>query len=505
MQILGFEITRVRKEIPRTTGVVSGGWWSRIFDSTSGAWQQHVEVDRESVLAQSTVYSCVTLIAADIGKLRPKLVRLDDGIWSETTSPSFSPVLRKPNGYQNRIKFIEQWIISKLLHGNTYVLKVRDNRGVVVGLYILNPCSVKVLVAPNGDVYYTLSQDNLSGLETEVTVPASEIIHDTMVALYHPLVGVSPIFACGVAATQALAIQSNSTKLFQNGSRPGGVLTAPGEIKQETADRLKAAWDANYGGDNYGKTAVLGDGLKYEPTVMNATDAQLIEQLKWSAEQVCACFHMPAYMVGVGAPPPTGSSETEVLRYYSQCLQSLIESLELCLDEGLGLTEPKKQENGAPVQYGIELDLDGLIRMDSKTQVETLAAEVKGSLATIDEARAARGRPSVKGGKTIWMQQQNYSLDALMERDANDPFAKPPPPSPEAPAPDNAKDFAAIQKQMDGVAELVRGLPAPIDVAQVVKDTVAAMQPVTPAPNPEPVDHTAAFVAALNQQFHEAA
>lgn len=42
--------------------------------------------------------------------------------------------------------------------------------------------------------------DNLSTLEEGLTVPASEIIHDRMNCLFHPLVGISPIFACGLAA-----------------------------------------------------------------------------------------------------------------------------------------------------------------------------------------------------------------------------------------------------------------------------------------------------------------
>jgi phage portal protein BeeE len=49
------------------------------------------------------------------------------GIWTETDSPAFSPVLRKPNRYQNRIQFWESWILSKLTRGNAYVLKERDN------------------------------------------------------------------------------------------------------------------------------------------------------------------------------------------------------------------------------------------------------------------------------------------------------------------------------------------------------------------------------------------
>jgi phage portal protein BeeE len=45
--------------------------------------------------------------------------------------------------------------------------------------------------------------------------------------------------------------------------------------------------------------AVLGDGLAYQAMVMTAVDAQLIEQLKWTAETICSCFHVPSYMVGV--------------------------------------------------------------------------------------------------------------------------------------------------------------------------------------------------------------
>ena len=124
-------------------------------------------------------------------------------------------------------------------------------------------------------------------------MPAREIIHDLMMPLFHPLIGVSPIYACGIVALQGLNIQANSSQFFASGSNPGGVLTAPGAIDDSTAQRLKACWDANYTGANVGKVAVLGDGLKYEAMSVNAVDAQLIEQLKWTTETVCACYHVP--------------------------------------------------------------------------------------------------------------------------------------------------------------------------------------------------------------------
>ncbi len=231
--------------------VPNRGWYPLIREPFTGAWQRNIEWSVDTVVAFHAVYACITLISADIGKLRTKLVEVDaDGIWKETDSAAYSPVLRKPNRFQNHIQFKEQWITSKLMRGNAYVLKERDGRGVVIREYVLDPNRVQPLVSPDGSVFYQLGDDYLSGVvEGGVTVPASEIIHDRMNCIFHPLVGTSPLFACGLAASQGLKMQEDSTRFFTNGSSPGGILTAPGPISDETAARLKAHWDANYTGE----------------------------------------------------------------------------------------------------------------------------------------------------------------------------------------------------------------------------------------------------------------
>lgn len=414
MNILGLTITRT-KSVQQTLMPLSsrGGWWNIVREPFLGAWQSNQEIRLDNVLTYSAVFACVTLIAADVAKLCLRLVEQDaNGIWTETDSPAFSPVLRKPNRYQTRVKFIEQWMVSKLIHGNTYVLKERDRRGIVVAMYVLDPTRVIPLVAQDGSVYYELRRDDLSGLPLEtLTVPASEIIHDTMVALFHPLVGVSPIYACGIAALQGLAIQSNSQKFFSNGSNPGGVLTAPGAISDETAKRLKAYWDANYTGDNVGKVAVLGDGLKYEGMAVNAVDSQLIDQLKWTGETVCTTFHVPPYMVGIGPPPPYANIEPLLQQYYAQALQTQLTSIELVLDDGLGLTQ---KIDGT--QYGTEFDIDDLYWMDTATRVNAAKTAISGGLSP-DETRAKYfGVGTTPGGDQVYMQQQMWPLQQLAER-----------------------------------------------------------------------------------------
>jgi HK97 family phage portal protein len=419
MRLMGFEISRAKTLAPV---MPRRGGWRTIYESFAGAWQQNVEVKYDSVLSNHADFACRTLIASDISKLRPKLVEnKGNDVWAETSNGAYSPVLRKPNHFQNRIQFFETWVLSKLQKGNTYVLKQRDGRGVVVRLYVLDPDLVTPKVATDGSVFYELDTHNLAGLPEKVMVPAREIIHDRFNCFFHPLIGLSPIFAGGLAAMQGLAIQDSSTVFFQNGAQPGGVLSSSLEMDDDDAKQLQAYFAENFSGKNRGRIAVVGGGLSYHPVSEKAVDAQLIEQLKWTAEVVCSTYHVPPYKIGLGAIPTHTNVQALNIEYYSSCLQSLIESIELCLDEGLGMDG---------VTIGTEFDTDALLRMDTATQFD-VAGKAKG-IATLDEQRNMIGLGKQTGGDTIYMQQQDHSLAAIAARDrqlidgVNNPPAPPP-------------------------------------------------------------------------------
>lgn len=466
MRVFGLEISRVKAAPALNSVDTSRGWFPVIREPFTGAWQRNREIRVDTALCNPVLFRCISLIASDIAKMRLRLVVQDkDGIWTETESPAFSPVLRKPNGYQNRIQFFTCWVQSKLSTGNTVALKERDLRGVVVRLHVLDWNRLKPLVAPDGSVFYQVSRDDLAGVQTDIPyIPASEVIHDRWNTFFHPLVGLSPIYACGLAALQGCEIQNNSTQFFQNGSKPGGVLTAPGAISDETAKRLKDHWDANYTGANVGKVAVLGDGLKYEAMAVNAVDAQLIEQLKWSAETICGCFGVPPYMAGVGQPPISNNVEALAQQYYGQALQIHIESLELCLDEGLGIGVGVKTDGQT---YGTEFDLDDLLRMDTASQVKTLAEAVGGMLMEPDEARKRINLGKTPGGAAVYAQQQWFSLAALAKRDAADPFSKPEPAPAATPADTAApsNDNAAEEARAEAKAAMATAEAADLRAA----------------------------------------
>lgn len=444
----------------------SGGWWPIIREGYAGAWQQNISIRRETLLAFTPVYACMTRIATDIGKMPMQLVeQTNDDIWVKVRRYSpLGAVIRKPNDYQTQSQFLQQWMISKLLAGNAYILKMRDNRGVVVKLFPLDPTRVRPLITPDGSIYYNLGMDPLSELTDGVTtVPSSEIIHDRMPGLFHPLIGTSPIFACSLPAAQGHAMQRSSAAFFKNMAQPSGVLTAPGAISDATAARLKKDWTEKYTGHNVGRVAILGDGLKFDPITVSAQAAQVVEQLKLTGEQVCTAFNVPAFMVGVGVAPTIPAMQgIEALTqlYWSTCLQTHMTDIETGLTDGLEL-----YDSTAALEVAVRLDLSVLLKMDTATRYNAWKTAVSGGWLAPNEARRRENLKPVKGGDTPYLQVQNYSLAALAERDAaGPPSSSPPAPTtPALPAPvdtndDDDDDGQDLEDAQDAELDFAKGV-----------------------------------------------
>lgn len=437
MEIFGYELTLRRKTLTQVPDS-NRGWISLIREPFSGAWQRNIEINQELVTSHFAVFSCMTLIAGDISKLgSPEFKRKTDGIWEIGTSPAYDPILRVPNQFQTPNQFWENWVLSKLAFGNTYVLKARDSRRVVTRMWVLDPSRVQVLVSESGDVFYQIMQDNLAGVTRDsITVPQSEIIHDRMNCLFHPLVGLSPVYAAGLIATIGLNILNNSASFFGNQSVPSGIITTPHTIPDDTAKRLKEDWESRYGpnGNNRGGTAILGDGLEFKPMGVSATDSKMLEMAKATAEWVCSTFHVPPYKIGLAAPS-YNNVEALNIEYYAQAVQKQLEDIEACLVRGLEMKPGTK----------VEFCTDGLLRMDTNSQITALRDAVGSGVMSPNEARAKLDLPPATGGEGPYLQQQNYSLEALAKRDAmDDPFGT------AAPAPQDATPDGAMEEDDNG-------------------------------------------------------
>lgn len=444
MKIFGLTITRqgAQKALHNVGSGFREGW-RRIHEPFTGAWQQNVEEKRGDLLTYPTLYACIFRIASDIGKLPFTLQQLlPSGVSRETTNPAYTPVLSKPNGFQTQGQFREYWTIAKLTHGNTYGLKRRDQRGVVVDIYILDSCRVMPMVSDAGEVYYQLYIDPLNTLPegypaSGLIVPASEIIHDRGMCLHHPLIGVPPLAAAYWPALKNMKILRSATEFFANNAQPGGILTAPAGMTDDDAKAVKTYWETEFTGSNAGRVAIIGADMKFTPFAMKSIDSQMVEQMRYSDEQICQPFGIPPFMVGIGTIPLGLGVDGIYQMYYQGGLQTHIEHMEALLNEGLKIAAP----------LSVELNLEPLLRMDESKRAEVESKLVGGKIKLPDESRQRFNLAPTPGGNTLWGQQQDYPLGMLADRKEWDPAMQPPAPAP-APAPEPEPEISDEDKAL---------------------------------------------------------
>lgn len=411
------------------------------------AWQRGLEnsgARDPSLLAFSGVYACVTIISQDIAKLPARLIRLlDDEVTEKPDRASpYHRLLRKPNSYQTSLEFFQLLVSCRLIRGNAYVFKEFDMRGVPTAMHILHPDRVRVMIEPTTkEVFYQytpwandmVNMQDFSGQEGTVMIPARYIIHDRINCLWHPLIGTSPLFAAAVSASMGGRMMLNSQSLFANMARPSGLLTAPGEIKDTTAERLKRDFEANYSNGNIGRTAVLGDGLEWKAMVMTSQDSQLIEQLKWTIEDVARVYRVPMFLLAEITRNTYKNSEEAAQMYFSGCLQYHIESIESRFTMEFGLDDT--------VQY-VSFNTRVMFRMDTKERFTAYREGIAAGILAPNEARAWEGLGPVKGGEEPRMQMQYVPLSTPIPAPVPTPAPGAPAPSP-TPAPAPASDDPA--------------------------------------------------------------
>ena len=444
MQILGFNITR-QKALQPVADWRQG--WRVVHEPYAGAWQRNDELKRGDLTCYPALYGCMNRITQDIGKLPFSLKHHQaNGIWMDEQNPAWSPVLRKPNGYQTAQQFRESWILSKLMDGNTYVLKVRDEANKVRALYVLDPCRVEPMISEAGRVFYRVNYPGANNLLPadypggQLMLPASEVIHDRINPFHHPLLGVPPLSAAAIAAGKNIRILRNSAAFFENSANPGGLVAGPAGLSEADADKLQNFFNTSFTGDKSGKIAVIGADLKFTPFAFKAADSQLVEQMRYSDEQICQPFGVPPFKIGIGSIPAGLGVDAINLLYHEDALSGHIEAMENLLDEALAL----------PSDWGIWLDTEPLFRMDEGKKAEVATKLVGGGVSTPNEGRRRFNLPPLEGGDTVYMQQQDFPLDQvrknkIVDADLN-PVAPPEPVAP--PVNDAAKQLNTIRAAM---------------------------------------------------------
>lgn len=308
-------------------------------------------------------------------------------------------------------------LTQTILSGNGYAYLLRDNANRIIGWQPLDSDRVEPVRDPQTDrLYYQVTQ---SGAETEY-VPDADIIH-LRGPCVRGLTGDSLVYRAAKAIALAIAQEKYATVYYQNGASIGGYIKLPSALKDQAAvDRLKASWnEKNAGLKNAHGTAVLENGAEYVALSPDAEKTQLVQARTFQLEEIARHFNLPLAKLrpaGVGANiAPVQSANEEFVR-------ETLRPWAFRISQEVGF---KMLPQRAPWPQ-IEVDLTWLTRGDESSRITSNEVAIRSGQLTINEARAREGRPAVKGGDTLLV--QNQPLDRILAP------PKPPPAPPPAPA-----------------------------------------------------------------------
>ncbi len=363
-------------------------------------------VNESNVLALSSAWACVNLIAGTISSLPLMVYRTGaDGARAVAKDhPLYRLLHDSPNFDQTAVDFWDFVACSIELQGNAYARKLRGTTG-IVGLVPVLPHLVTVRRLTSGALEYRWTENGRQFVETEQTMlhirgPGGD-----------PLGGMSTLEVGRHTFSLARAADKAAAKMFKNGLR------APGALKFEkwlTDDQREVAHKelaAKVGAENSGTPLILEGGTEWVQFSMKPEDAQMLESRSFSVEEICRFFGVPPFMVGHTEKSTSWGTglEQQTLGFLKFTLRRRLKRIEQALEKQL-LT-PVERDAGITIEFNIE----GLLRGDSGGRAKFYQQMTAIGAMTINEVRALENMPKVEGGDVPRMQMQNVPITAEPE------------------------------------------------------------------------------------------
>ena len=369
-----------------------------------------IDVTADSAIRMSTVYACVRLLGDTISSLPlGAYVRRGRNRISYAAVYGSQPEwINRPNPETSRLEFFEQVIASLNLHGNAYILTVRDENDEIFELYCLNPDEVRIRrLRPNEPLVYEITIRDANEARTEI-LTNREILHIPMFRLPGSHYGLGPVSAARLTIGAAMAADTYAAAYFGNAANPGGVIEVPGELTQEQAQDIGRDWNITHTGPyRAGKIGILSGGAAFKPLTLNAADAQLLEARRFNVEDIARLFRVPVSLLGhpVAGAMSFASVEAQNLSFVQHSLRPLLERLEQSLSALL------------PESDGfIKFNLDALLRGTTLERYEAYTKGLREGFLSLNDVRAVEDlSPIGEAGDQFRVPLQN--IDAADAKD----------------------------------------------------------------------------------------
>lgn len=407
-----------------------------------------MSIDRNKALTFSGVYAAVRIISETVAGLPRHVYRRDGENAVKVSGHPLSRLLGRPNVNQTEFTLFETLMGYVLTWGNAYAEIVRaPASGQVASLHLLRPDRVTPRIL-DGLLVYEVRTDNVG----TVTLSADRVLH--VKAVGDGIAGYSQIRLAREAIGLGLAAEQHGARFFGNDATPGGVLTHPGRLKKETAERLRSSWEKVHGGSgNAHRVAILEDGMGWTTIGLPNTDAQYMESRKFSITEIARIYSIPLHMLADLDRATFSNIEHQGIEFSKFSILPWCIRLEQEINRKL-LVEADQ------ARFYVKHNLDGLQRGDSASRASFYNTLFQIGALSQNDIRALEEQNPIENGDVYFVPLNLRPSDE--EPAAAEPAA--PPPAPPPPAPDaepadgdNGEDMRSALRDLlaDGIRRML--------------------------------------------------
>lgn len=358
-------------------------------------------LNNKNSLNEIVTYVCIKILSESLAKLPLKIYQDYKGI-KKSAEHYLCPYFKlRPNSYMSSFDFWKCVETLRNIFGNAYVwidfIQSGKNIGLIQGFYPLNPEKMQIWV---DDVGLLSSKNSIWYIYTDNTgvhhkLQSNEILHFKAVTT-DGIVGISPVELLKNSIENAKASEQFLNKSFKNGMQSAGIINYVGDLNPTAENTFRQKFEQMSSGlKNANRISLLPIGYQYQPLSLKLTDAQFLENTKFTAQQITAAFGVKLHQINELVKSSYSSTSEANREFYSDTMLAILTMYEQEITYKCFL-------NSEIIKgYYAKFNADVMLRGDTKARYEAYATAIQNGIKTPNECRELEEDSPLDGGDKL--------------------------------------------------------------------------------------------------------
>lgn len=368
-----------RLELPPTPRMMIGG-----------LSQDYLQIWKKQYAVKTTV----TFLARNVAQLGlPLYRRVSDDEREKLGDHPLAKLLRQPNPWTNRYRFLDAIVHDISIFDLSYWLKVKGlstENGGAGGLGLVRLPAAGVL--PKGGNPFYPETFEFRGQGGRFEFDADQVVFFRGYSGgMSDVGGVSPIESLREVLEESYWSSVGRAQVVRNGARVSGYLARPVNTPWSDGAResFKTDWQSQYTayGPSAGGTPILEDGMTFVPASMTPKDLQYVESRRLTREETAAAYFIPPPMLGLLENATFSNITEQHLMLYQDTLGPLLSQIQ---DEIRLQLVPDFDKSG---ELYAEFNLADKLRGDFDKRQDAILRSCGAPYRTRNEGRALENLP----------------------------------------------------------------------------------------------------------------